>query len=175
MVIEFWSNYAKEKSYFKIWNSVSASINRMIFYFLDIIKYERLDRNHLERRNEMEPFAEYLEAIGDEGHRDRIREVLNWVKHKFPNLESKIAWNQPMFTDHGTFIIGFSISKQHFAVSPEVRGIDEFSEEIIKSGYSHGKNIFRIKWDDPIDYPLLERMIQYNIKDKEDCTAFWRK
>ena len=123
----------------------------------------------------MEAFLDYLSAIKDVEQRERLREVLNWIINKFPSLETKIAWNQPMFTDHGTFIIGFSVSKQHFAVSPEVKGIDEFSDDIIKSGYSHGKNIFRIKWDDPVDYTLLERMIQYNIDDKRECTAFWRK
>ncbi len=123
----------------------------------------------------MEAFLDYLSAIKDVEQRERLREVLNWIIDKFPSLETKIAWNQPMFTEHGTFIIGFSVSKQHFAVSPEVKGIDKFSDDIIKSGYSHGKNIFRIKWDDPVDYKLLERMIQYNIDDKRECTAFWRK
>lgn len=123
----------------------------------------------------MEKFADYLAAIQDVEQRERLREVLDWVIQKFPNLESKIAWNQPMFTDHGTFIIGFSVSRQHFAVSPEVKGIEKFSDEIVESGYSHGKNIFRIKWDDPVDYTLLERMIQFNIDDKKECTAFWRK
>lgn len=123
----------------------------------------------------MENFVDYLEAIQDVEQRERLREVLNWVIQKFPRLESKIAWNQPMFTDHGTFIIGFSVSRQHFAVSPEVKGIEKFSDEIVKSGYSHGKNIFRIKWNDPVDYTLLERMIQFNIDDKKECTGFWRK
>lgn len=123
----------------------------------------------------MENFVDYLEAIQDVEQRERLREVLNWVIQKFPRLESKIAWNQPMFTDHGTFIIGFSVSRQHFAVSPEVKGIEKFSDEIVESGYSHGKNIFRIKWNDPVDYTLLERMIQFNIDDKKECTGFWRK
>lgn len=123
----------------------------------------------------MENFVDYLEAIQDVEQRERLREVLNWVIQKFPRLESKIAWNQPMFTDHGTFIIGFSVSRQHFAVSPEVKGIEKFSNEIVESGYSHGKNIFRIKWNDSVDYTLLERMIQFNIDDKKECTGFWRK
>ncbi len=123
----------------------------------------------------METFTDYLASIQDVEQRERIGEVLQWVILKFPNLETKIAWNQPMFTDHGTFIIGFSVSKQHFAVSPEVKGIEVFSGDITESGYSHGKNIFRIKWEDPVDYMLLERMIQYNIDDKKECKAFWRK
>jgi uncharacterized protein YdhG (YjbR/CyaY superfamily) len=34
-------------------------------------------------------------------------------------LKEEIKWNQPMFSDHGTFIIGFSIAKEHIAVAPE--------------------------------------------------------
>ncbi|WP_366248501.1 iron chaperone [Terribacillus aidingensis] len=120
-------------------------------------------------------FADYLAQIDNPQHRERTEEVLKWVAEKYPNMEQKIAWNQPMFTDHGTFIIGFSIAKQHLAVAPEKAGIDHFSDDIIQAGYDHTKQLVRIKWDGPIDYSLLERMIEFNITDKADCTTFWRK
>lgn len=123
----------------------------------------------------MKVFQGYLLDIEDEENRRRLAEVLNWVKERFPILEPKIAWNQPMFTDHGTFIIGFSVSKPHFAVSPEAKGIAVFSDEIAESGYSRGSHLFRIKWSEPVDYALLERIIQYNMADKADCVTFWRK
>ncbi|MFJ6413204.1 iron chaperone [Terribacillus saccharophilus] len=123
----------------------------------------------------MEAFAEYLAQIDNPQHRERTEEVLKWVAEKYPNMEKKIAWNQPMFTDHGTFIIGFSIAKQHLAVAPEKAGIDHFSDDIVQAGYDHTKQLVRIKWDGPVDYSLLERMIEFNITDKADCTTFWRK
>ncbi|PAD34045.1 iron chaperone [Terribacillus saccharophilus] len=123
----------------------------------------------------MEAFAEYLAQIDNPQHRERTEEVLKWVAEKFPAMEPKIAWNQPMFTDHGTFIIGFSIAKQHLAVAPEKAGIDYFSDDIVQAGYDHTKQLVRIKWDGPVDYSLLERMIEFNITDKADCTTFWRK
>lgn len=123
----------------------------------------------------MEVFEKYLSAIEKEAHRARMREILNWVKKQFPDMEPKIAWNQPVFTAHGTFIIGFSVSKQHIAVAPEAAGIEEFSADIVAAGYSMSANIFRIRWEQPVDFSLMERMIAYNLKDKEDCTAFWRK
>ena len=104
-----------------------------------------------------------------------MREVLVWVNDTFPTLAPKIAWNQPMFTDHGTFIIGFSVAKGHFAISPEAQGIAAFSDDIAKSGYSQTSNLFRIKWDQPVNFNLLERIIRYNIEDKKGCTTFWRK
>jgi uncharacterized protein len=123
----------------------------------------------------MEAFADYLAQIDNPQHRERTEEVLNWVAEKYPNLEPKIAWNQPMFTDHGTFIIGFSIAKQHLAVAPEKAGIDHFSDDIVQAGYDHTKQLVRIKWDGPVDYSLLERMIEFNIMEKADYTTFWRK
>ena len=123
----------------------------------------------------MEVFAEYLAHIDNPQHRDRTEEILAWVIREFPNLMPKIAWNQPMFTDHGTFIIGFSVAKRHLAVAPESSGINHFSKEIMQAGYDHTKQLVRIQWDSPVDFSLLEKMIDYNILDKADCSTFWRK
>lgn len=35
-----------------------------------------------------------------------MAEVLDWVAEHYPELELRIAWNQPLFTHHGTYIIG---------------------------------------------------------------------
>lgn len=123
----------------------------------------------------MEVFAEYLTQIDNPQHRERMEEVLGWVTNKFTELKPKIAWNQPMFTDHDTYIIGFSVSKQHMAVAPEIAGINHFSDAIVQAGYDHTKQLLRIRWDRPVDYSLLEQMIEFNIMDKSDCTTFWRK
>ncbi|WKL01759.1 iron chaperone [Paenibacillus amylolyticus] len=123
----------------------------------------------------METFAEFIARIDNPEHQARTEEVLNWVTEKFPKLKQKIAWNQPMFTDHETFIIGFSVSKQHLAVAPEKAGINRFSEEITQAGYDHTKELVRMKWKQEIDFSLLERMIEFNIADKAECSTFWRK
>ena len=122
----------------------------------------------------MEVFAEFLERIENPEHRARTEEVLGWVAKTFPGLVPKLAWNQPMFTDHGTFIIGFSVAKRHLAVAPERAGTDRFSDEIVQAGYDHTKEIVRIPWDKPVDLSLLESMIKFNITDKADCQTFWR-
>jgi uncharacterized protein len=123
----------------------------------------------------MEVFIEFLDRIDNQQHRVRTEEVLSSVTRKFPNLMPKIAWNQPMFTDHDTFIIGFSVAKHHLAVAPERAGINHFSDEIVQAGYDHTKELVRIKWDSPVDFLLLENMIEFNILDKADCSTFWRK
>lgn len=123
----------------------------------------------------MEIFSEYLIRIGNPQHQARVKEVLDWVCNSFPDLEKRIAWNQPMFSHHGTFIIGFSVSKQHLAVSPELAGMERFTTEIAKAGYKQSKMLFRIKWDEPVNYSLLDEMIRFNRLDKAECKTFWRK
>ncbi|QKE72737.1 iron chaperone [Arthrobacter citreus] len=123
----------------------------------------------------MEVFAKYLAGIDNPDHRERTTEVLEWIAGKFPNLESQIKWNTPMFSDHGTFIIGLSTSKQHMSVSPEEEGILHFANDISKAGYSATKGLFRIPWKDAVNYELLEKMIEFNIQEKAGLTTFWRK
>lgn len=122
----------------------------------------------------MDIFKNYLEKIENIEHRERVDEILKWIATNFPNLKPKIAWNQPMFTDHETFIIAISVSKNHLSVSPEVEGIKYFSKDIIKSGYEHSKMLFKIKWSDEVDYSLFKKMIEFNIKEKAECKTFWR-
>lgn len=123
----------------------------------------------------MTTLNEFLESIENPQQKTRMTELLDWVSNHFTSLELKVAWNQPMFTNNGTFIIGFSISKQHISVSPEQTGMIHFKTDIEKSGYSQSKMLFRIKWNEEIDYLLLEKIIQFNCYDKRDCKTFWRK
>ncbi|ARF18788.1 iron chaperone [Sporosarcina ureae] len=120
-------------------------------------------------------FSKYLASIDDPDHRDRIEEILKWVANEFPNLEPIIKWNTPMFSDHDTFIIGFSTAKHHISVSPEPAGIANFADDIAQLGYSATKGLFRIQWNEPIHYDLLKKIIEFNIQDKADCKSFWRK
>ena len=123
----------------------------------------------------METFQPYLDKIDDETQLARVSEVLSWVGQTFPQLGKRIAWNQPMFTDHGTFIIGFSRAKGHLAVAPEYAALQKFSSELDAAGYNHTTMLFRIPWEKPVDYDLLRRIIEFNIADKAETTTFWRK
>lgn len=127
-----------------------------------------------EKVDNMKDFQMFLDSIGELEKKERLEGILNNIKKKFPQLKEEIKWNQPMFTDHGTFIIGFSIAKTHIAVAPEAVVISLFEKEIEEAGYSHTKELFKIKWTDNVDFNLLYKVIAYNIEDKKDMTKFWR-
>lgn len=122
----------------------------------------------------METFEDYLNSMVEQDQRDKMETILNWVQEKYPELDKRIAWNQPMFTDHDTYIIGFSYSKNHIAMSPEVKPIKKFKDLIEETGLSHTENIIRIQWKEPIPYDLMKTLIEYNIEDKADHEKFWR-
>ncbi|MHC5217518.1 iron chaperone [Enterococcus sp. LJL128] len=117
---------------------------------------------------------EYLSKIDQPKERAAMTVLLAWITKQYPSLVPVIKWNQPMFTDHGTFIIGFSISKKHFSISPEVKTLKQFKEEIEQAGYDHTENIIRVNWAQDINYDLLKKLIDFNIADKADFTKFWR-
>lgn len=122
----------------------------------------------------MKVFIDYLDSIDIREHRDRMESLLSWISEEYPMLTPEIKWNQPMFTYNGTFIIGLSVSKKHIAVAPEEVTITKLEEEIIKSNYDYTKGMIRILWADEIDYPLIGKMIEFNLEDKKDCRTFWR-
>ncbi|HPF19504.1 MAG TPA: DUF1801 domain-containing protein [Bacillota bacterium] len=122
----------------------------------------------------MKEFRPFLDAIGDSGKRERVESILAHISSKYPRLVREIKWNQPMFSDHGTFIIGFSLAAGHIAVAPESTALDRFEEEIAAAGYTRTKELMRIRWIDPVDLDLLDRVIEFNMEDKKDSVKFWR-
>ena len=117
---------------------------------------------------------EYLTTIPNDDNRARMVDVLDWVSCKFPELELRIAWNQPMFTHHGTYIIGFSAASKHMAMAPERATMIRFEPAMRERGTDFGKMFARQPWNKPFDYELLGAFIQQQLNEKQDITSFWR-
>ncbi|WP_342388408.1 iron chaperone [Salinicoccus bachuensis] len=122
----------------------------------------------------MAVFDEFINGIDNGEQREKVEQVLSWVHDTYPDMERVVKWNQPMFTDHGTYIIGFSVAKKHMSVAPENKAITEFSGALEEAGYAHTSQIFRIPWDSEVDYDLLKKIIDFNIEDKAGLDTFWR-
>ena len=117
---------------------------------------------------------EYLTTIPNDYNRARMVEVLDWVSRKFPELELRIAWNQPMFTHHGTYIIGFSAASKHMAMAPERATMIRFEQVMHERGTDFSTMLARQPWNKPFDYELLNAFIQLQLAEKHDVTSFWR-
>lgn len=119
-------------------------------------------------------FKPYLEKIEDEKDRRKVRDVYKWIEDQFPDLQREVKWSTPLYSHHGTFIIGVKPARKHFSINPESEGIDVFSDKIKNAGYTHEKMTYKIKYSDEVNYGLLKEIIEYNIEDKKDTVNFWR-
>ena len=117
---------------------------------------------------------EYLATIPNDDNRARMVDVLVWVGLTYPELELHIAWNQPMFTHHGTYIIGFSAASKHMAMAPERATMIRFEQVMRERGTDFGTMLARQPWTKPFDYELLDAFIQHQLAEKQDVTPFWR-
>lgn len=120
----------------------------------------------------METLADYLAQAKAPQRRVRMAEVLEWAERTFSGLELRVAWNQPVFTDHGTFIVGISVSA---GIWPFLRGgLGGLFPGNRPGRLCRGKMLFRIPWERDVDYTLLRRMIAFNRTEKAHCKTFWR-
>lgn len=120
-------------------------------------------------------FEEYLSVIDKKENKDKFASVLKWVINNYPKLEQRIAWNTPVFQVNDTFIVAFAASKAHFSVNVEIYTKNKFEDEIKAAGYETTAGLFKIKYKDEINFKLLEKLIDFQIKDKAECKTFWRK
>lgn len=123
----------------------------------------------------MKTLNDFYESIPSLSNREKLQDLFDWILKTFPTLTCEIKWNQPMFIDHGTFIIAFSAAKNHFSIAPEYVGIQTFSKAILDAGYDHSTMLFRIKWSQEINYQLLGDIIRYNMSEKANVSTFWRQ
>ena len=117
---------------------------------------------------------EYVATIHDDDNRARMVDVLVWVGLTYPALELRIAGNQPMFTHHGTYIIGFSAASTHMAMAPERATMIRFEQVMRERGTDFGTMLTHQPWTKPFDHELLDAFIQHQLAEKRDVTSFWR-
>ena len=115
----------------------------------------------------------YLETIPNDDNRARMVDVLVWAGLTYPELELRIAWNQPMFTHHETHIIGFSAASKHMAMAPERATMIRFEPVMRERGTDFGTLLARQPWNEPFDYELLDACIQHQLAEKQDIMPFW--
>lgn len=116
---------------------------------------------------------EYVENIINESQRKRMSQLIKWTENNYPDGHFEVKWNQPMFLLKNTYIIAYSVAKNHITVGTEGYELELFREEIEKK-YKAKKMTFIIKNSEEIDYELLRELIDFKIKDKKDSESFWK-
>lgn len=74
----------------------------------------------------------------------KLEPIFEQIQKEFPNLTVELKWNQPMFIMNGTFIIGFSVAKNHISITPEAVTMAIFTNDIKAANYEATNNLFKI-------------------------------
>ena len=74
----------------------------------------------------------------------KLELIFEQIQKEIPNLTVELKWNQPMFIMNGTFIIGFSVAKNHISIAPEAVTIAIFTNDIKAANYEATNNLFKI-------------------------------
>lgn len=96
---------------------------------------------------------EYLASLTDP-QKQQINTLIAIITATFTDLQLLIAYNQPMFTQNGTYVVGLSASSKHVSLNP-------FHETVVASFASQFPanmvTTHTLKWalDTPIDDTLV--------------------
>ncbi|TAA14885.1 iron chaperone [Streptococcus parasuis] len=74
----------------------------------------------------------------------KLEPIFEQIQKEFQNLTVELKWNQPMFIMNGTFIIGFSVAKNHISITPEAVTMAIFTNDIKAANYEATNNLFKI-------------------------------
>ena len=74
----------------------------------------------------------------------KLEPIFEQIQKEFPNLTVELKWNQPMFIMNGTFIIGFSVAKNHISIAPEAVTMAIFTNDIKAANYEATNILFKI-------------------------------
>ena len=74
----------------------------------------------------------------------KLEPIFEQIQKEFQNLTVELKWNQPMFIINGTFIIGFSVAKNHISIAPEAVTMAIFTNDIKAANYEATNNLFKI-------------------------------
>ena len=74
----------------------------------------------------------------------KLEPIFEQIQKEFQNLTVELKWNQPMFIMNGTFIIGFSVAKNHISIAPEAVTMAIFTNDIKVANYEATNNLFKI-------------------------------
>ena len=98
-------------------------------------------------------------------------EVLDWVARHYPELELRIAWNQPMLTHHGNVHHQVLGRIQAHGYGTRARHHDPF-----RASHARARHGLRHNARPPtLDQALRLRTPQrVHSTEKQDITSFWR-
>jgi len=103
---------------------------------------------------------EYIESFSPDVQAI-LEKIRSTIRNAAPSAQETISYNIPAFTLNGVLVY-FAAFKKHIGFYPPVRG-DRRLEKAI-STYRGEKGNLQFPLDQPIPYPLIERIVKHRVK-----------
>lgn len=105
---------------------------------------------------------EYLASI-DPLQAKTVQNILKAITSRFKDLETVIAWNQPMLKSGSRYVFGISATKGYLLIAPyDAKVIEQFRTRL--SDYVVNKKTIRVPSDWKVDKALLRDMIDASLR-----------
>lgn len=104
---------------------------------------------------------EYIRSFSPEV-RAILENIRSTIRKAAPEAEEAISYSMPAFRLGGQVLVYFAAFKRHIGLFPPVRGDAKLEKAI--SIYAGEKGNLRFPLDQPIPYGLIERIVQFRVK-----------
>ncbi len=98
-----------------------------------------------------------------------LRKIRALVRQSVPEAEEKISYGLPTFTLHGRNLVHFGAFKKHIGFYPTPSGLEAFSDEL--APYKGAKGSVQFPLDQPIPYGLIQKIVEFRVKQEDVKTA----
>lgn len=107
-------------------------------------------------------FDDHIKSFPKE-KQEKLKSIRELVRKTCPNAIETIRYGIPTFQLNGKNMIHFAGYENHIGFYPSPNGLKEFSKEL--QPYVSGKGTAKFKWDQPIPWSLIEKIIKFREKE----------
>ena len=99
--------------------------------------------------------------------RPKLKELRALIKATVPKVHEKIAWGVPIYMHHG-LLIGLAWFEHHVSIGLGAANlVGKERKELEKRGYTTGKKIIQIKFDQKVPVVVIRRMLKARARRNE--------
>ena len=92
-----------------------------------------------------------------------LKKMRKLIQKAAPGAVESISYGMPGYKLNGKVLVYFAAQKKHIGFYATPSGNNAFKKEL--STYVHGKGSIQFPFDKPIPYALVEKMVQFKVKE----------
>ena len=121
------------------------------------------------KRESIQDFLDQLDET-QAPHLGRLREISLAAA---PDIEEKLAWNNPAYHLDGVRLWMLQAYKQHCSLRFPPHQFAAHRSEVEEEGYESGEGFLKIRYDQDFPEELARRLIGYRLEEYAETGSTW--